>query len=220
MSEAVEKSSWIGIALLVGIIVFVYYSTSMKSKDISNQDYDSVLVPVTSTVDHKQYKVLNGPSQQAAADLLATVGKQAGAVVDELQNQLNKQLLSDHFAESIERVQAKRPFNLAQLDPEKEHTVAYNISKGDQIYLCLKGRDDNSLADRDVLLSVLLHELAHIMETTFSDVKNGFSVHSKEFKENEKLLLTTAASMELLSPSAVIGRNFCNISVPDPKSAQ
>lgn len=174
------------------------------------------LVPVKSSEDKTTYMVLDKPRKQEVADLLAKVRAQAEKITDELIAQKPK--LSAAEQQAVNRLANKRPFNLIELDSSREHTIAYNNAKGEEIFLCTK--NGSRLADQDVLLSVLLHELAHSMEANVSPMKNGYSVHSEEFRAYERLLNSTASSLDLLSPTAVIGRNHCGISIPNPDSAQ
>lgn len=199
------------IAIILLIAVMVYYLASVYFPQTVSQ-----LVPVTSKVDNDRYFVLEGPEKERTADLLATVKKQAEHVAESVMKEKDK--LPEQLKRSTEKLPGMIPLSLFELDPNKENTVAYNLGKGQAIFLCAK--NGSRPADSDVLLSVLLHEMAHGMEADFAPLKNGHSVHSKSFKDKEQLLMQKASELGYLSPTDVVGRSFCRITIPDPRTAQ
>jgi hypothetical protein len=203
---------------LVGLSVFALVAYFIFDVGRSSEDLHQ-LVSVHSSVDDADHFVLDTPYKQQAADLLARVEDKASQIVEKFR--ANPSTIPPQMFEGVQRL-LEKPIRLRELDSSKENTVAYNVNKGESIYLCLRGGGANgaALADEDVLLSVLIHELAHAAQTKYSGtLESGHSVHDAEFKKIERFLMNTAASLSLLSPSKVIGRNYCSIAIPNPDTA-
>jgi len=172
------------------------------------------LVSVRSTVNQQKYLVLDTDNKQEAANLLSKVQAQAQQLLDKFQMQ--PATIPPEFFDGVQRLLRMR-LDLRELDSSVETTVAYNQNKGEAIYLCLRANPpSNKLADQDVLLSVLLHEMAHAMIVDYLPMQDGHTIHDANFKKHERFLTSAAASLALLSPSAVLGRSYCKIRIPDP----
>ena len=76
--------------------------------------------------------------------------------------------------------------------------IGYNVNKGYEIFLCLKG-------DVNGVMHVLLHELAHITVTEYD--------HSNKFWDNLKELKDIAKSIGIYD--TVKNQSFCNGIISD-----
>ncbi len=74
-----------------------------------------------------------------------------------------------------------------------------------RIYLCLKDKTTNGYYPFDVLLYVLLHELAHVESKSFSPS------HNAEFKANFEKILAKARSLGYLKHHTNIPDDYCKI---------
>ena len=82
---------------------------------------------------------------------------------------------------------------------EKDQTIAYNVNKGYEIYICLDGRKINGA------MYVLLHELAHITVEEYD--------HSEEFWTNFRKLREYSASIGIYTPEREM--EYCNEIIRD-----
>ena len=73
------------------------------------------------------------------------------------------------------------------------------------MYLCLKD-ENNKYYDRNFLLYVAIHELAHAISKSYDDNHNG-----REFNENFDMLLDKASRMGIYDPTQEMPENYCNI---------
>lgn len=74
----------------------------------------------------------------------------------------------------------------------------------EQIYICLRNPDKNTVYPFDILLYVAIHELAHVFSKTYSTKS-----HNDEFKSNFEKLLKRAYDKNLLSQTVVVPEDYC-----------
>lgn len=94
-------------------------------------------------------------------------------------------------------------------DPQKSTDTSYNLNKGEQLFLCMRKRDNPSqIEDDDILLFVILHELSHTIEKT----KWG---HEKVFWQTFKYLLQQAQEAGIYVPVdySKDNKNFCGLNI-------
>ena len=148
---------------VIGIIIGVNYY--IKNKDV---------VSVRSSIDGREYRIADSPDRQEAADLLADVNRDIIKFVDYLRNN------SD---EHIQRICNRyNPDKFGENLAYKSYK-AYSVNKGQEIVICIR-KDGKLIKDKNTMLFVLIHELAHIMT-----VENG---HPPIFWENMGKLLKEA----------------------------
>ncbi len=73
------------------------------------------------------------------------------------------------------------------------------------MYLCLKD-ESNQYYNRQFLLYVAIHELAHAISKSYDDDHNG-----REFNENFDMLLDKATRMGIYDPKTEMIENYCGI---------
>ena len=98
----------------------------------------------------------------------------------------------------------QRRLKRAVLAERPSHTsqIAVTMNKR-HIAICLRDRDGH-FEDKDIALRVFLHELAHVVSDSVG--------HTKEFYENEALLVTTAIRLGHAVPQKRHVR-FCDTNV-------
>jgi len=74
------------------------------------------------------------------------------------------------------------------------------------IYICLKNPKTGDFYGMDVLTYVAVHELAHVLSTSFSSV-----VHNDEFKQNFNRLLKRAVDKGYLTARVQIPADYCGL---------
>jgi WLM domain. len=84
--------------------------------------------------------------------------------------------------------------------PGKE-SVTVNKEK---IYICLRDPKTKGIYSFEILLYVTLHELAHVLSSTYSTKS-----HNTEFQNNFSKLLKRAYEKNFLPPNTVIPDDYC-----------
>ena len=67
--------------------------------------------------------------------------------------------------------------------------TSYTVNKGEKIILCLADRENDNLYSYNLLMYVLIHELAHILNTTYG--------HDDNFKKTFRFILEKAIELNL-----------------------
>jgi hypothetical protein len=204
----------IGVILLVFVLGFIIIQ---KNKDV----IDSISVGMTSVHAHdgNHYTVLSGVTETRAADMLANVNIKTKQLLNSLSlpSEGMNPRLHQGFIRLKERVCHKH-IRFMEIKPDPGTAVAINTNKGDSIQLCLFG-PDNQPVNSQALFSVVVHELAHIMEVSVSKMVKGFSVHSEQFKLNEKFIMKAASDLGFVPRGGSVGAPYCGITIPNPETA-
>ena len=183
-------------------------------------DSPRLLPPTKSTIDGLEYRVMPTANAVDAANQLSRVRQAVDRVLAEL-----KSIRSHPFnvADGVRHLLQKHPnassVRLIELDPrDAEQTIAYNEGKSTQIYLCMRQNPPtDQLGPDDVLLYIVLHELAHSMIPGFAPMtSDGHTVHDQNFRDHNEYLNFIASSLGLIRPSNVPGQPHCGVIMPDP----
>jgi len=70
--------------------------------------------------------------------------------------------------------------------------TSYTIDKGKEMHLCLRDKSDMKLHDINILMFVAIHELAHVLSTSYG--------HNDEFGENFVFLLKQSIKIGIYNP--------------------
>lgn len=140
-----------------------------------------------SKIDNQHYCVRHRKDIEQAINLLATVNKNNKKLIRYLKekypNKKNVQRLVDRY----------NPRKLVEINPLSEHT-AYSENKGEKVAFCLTQQKNinSSNIDKNTLMFVAIHELAHIASETIG--------HNEEFWNNFKFLLDNAVDINIYEP--------------------
>ena len=66
------------------------------------------------------------------------------------------------------------------------------MNKGEDIYICLRDKETNQFIDNNIIMFVVIHELAHVMTKSIG--------HTKEFWDNMDYLLHKANEINIYEP--------------------
>ena len=131
---------------------------------------------VKSKIDNKYYLVIKTHNSHEAADYLA---------------HLNKDLLyltwhmMAKYDDNIDVKRLYQNYNVNSISEGSSNTgyTSYSVNKGEKLVLCIR-QTDNSFVDRNVIMYVAIHELAHIMTKEIG--------HTETFSRNFRFLLNEA----------------------------
>jgi predicted metal-dependent hydrolase len=164
------------------------------------------LVPVTSTVDGRTYKVRDLSDKQNAANLLAKLRLKLSTLCENLERKYPDKVQ----VKQITRNFRADPDRFLEATPDAQHT-SYSVNKGESIHLCLRQRQthDESLVQENVMMFVALHELAHICTKDIG--------HTPDFWNNFGWLLKEAEAMGLYTYTDFQAQpvSYCGMSITD-----
>lgn len=140
----------INIIIAVLILAIIYYMNTLSKSEASY---------VSSDLTNREYLVQNLDNKEEASYMLSVIHQRIF-------------LLKDHLHKNIDQYPKYKPYieqfcsrinNVVLLEnpPDGKYT-SYTVNKGDEIALCLRSRKDGQLHDINLIMYVVLHELAHV----------------------------------------------------------
>lgn len=135
---------------------------------------------VKSDVDNRSYLVKKLPNSKEAANKLAKLNEKITILI--------KHLLSKYpDNEDIKRLYQN--YNVENLSEgtSSEGYTSYSVNKGERIIVCLRQKELNEFSDDNVVMYVVIHELAHCAITEIG--------HTQYFWKTFKWFLEEAVSI-------------------------
>ena len=158
---------------------------------------------IISDVDNNTYCVRERPKLELVADLLAETTVNLKRLVKYLHekypNRKNVQRLHKNF----------NPKKIVEILPTSSYT-AYSENKGEKIAFCTTTtKHGNKLIDKNTLMFVALHEVAHIATKSVG--------HTDEFWNNFKFLIENAEKINIYKPVDYKKnpKNYCGMTITD-----
>lgn len=105
--------------------------------------------------DKRYYLVRKLDDQQEAANLLASINKDLIALTQHMMAKFPK-------SQDAKRLYKNYNRNALSEGSIKSGYTSYSVDKGEKIVLCIR-QADNSFVDKNTIMYVAIHELAHIM---------------------------------------------------------
>ena len=137
---------------------------------------------VKSLIDDRTYIVRKLPDSQRAADKLAEINRKIINLIDSLKNE---------DREGIETLKDRyNPDQLSETGLGAKYT-SYSVNKGEKISICVR-HEDNKFIDDNIIVFVVIHELAHVMTKSIG--------HTKEFWDNMAYLLEQGEKIGIYKP--------------------
>ena len=166
--------------LIFIIIIFIYIYFFLNKKNfVSIESYTGT-----------KYMVYNDNLNKDKANLLASIVKNMCI----LKNHLTANILSNDLKEYEPYIkQLDKNFNenrtsIYETDPTSEFT-SYSVNKGEELSVCLKSKNSDKLHDINLLMYVVIHEMAH-----FACPEIG---HGALFQKIFKKFLEVAVELEI-----------------------
>lgn len=156
------------------IIVFVVIILFYLKKYYGEIEY------VKSSVDNRYYLVRKLADKQKSADMLADINKDCVTLIKHLQKKFPEN-------EDIKRLYKNyNPDSISEGSADSGYT-SYSVNKGEKIILCLRQKDTNEFVEKNVIMYVTVHELAHLMTNEVG--------HTDVFWNNFKFILQEAVDI-------------------------
>lgn len=143
----------ITIVIIIILAAIITYYLARPSTIVNSDRVD-----VKSTLDNRQYPVQNMIGKEYAAYLLSLIYQRILILRDYFENNIDKYPeYRDYIKQFLNRT---GNIMLTENSPDGKYT-SYTINKGDMIALCLRSKDNNQFHDINLIMYVVLHELAH-----------------------------------------------------------
>jgi predicted metal-dependent hydrolase len=163
--------------LLFFLTILVIFSLMNKIKR------NNEIIEMISTIDNRKYIVRKLPDSRSAADKLANINIKILKLIN---------YIKDKDKDGIDRlVKGYNPNALSETGINAKYT-SYSVNKGEKISICIRNKENNMFMNDNIIMFVVIHELAHIMTIQIG--------HPKEFWDNMKYLLEQAEEINLYNP--------------------
>jgi hypothetical protein len=164
--------------ILLSIWLYLYYS--LNSNELEEFKMRE------SMLNNNEYEVQDYPNPDEAANILAKINRNIKSIIG--------CLISKYPNDPrVERLKSRTSSLKIEEAVHEADSSTYTINKGEIMAICLRKKNkQKDFYQMDLLLFVLIHELAHIMT-----ISEG---HTPEFMKNFKFILKEAASCGLYSP--------------------
>jgi hypothetical protein len=165
------------------VIIFIILTLIIIYSQVLTETFETIQKMAN---DNKMYYVQNYNQPQDAANTLSFLVNQSILLIDNL----SKKYPSNN---GVHRLKEKfNPEKIREAEHE-DNSTSYTINKGEMMHLCLRHKNNKkSLHDKNLLMFVIIHELAHIMSTSIG--------HNDEFYDNFKFLLKESVQFGIYRP--------------------
>ena len=163
--------------IVVVLIIIILYFIISKIVFYNKSEY------LKSNTNDKYYLVKDTKNKYDKIDLIDKLFNSLNVLLEELKNSNY-----DFKDIDIEEIQEKIK-NSEILENITDSDTSYTVNKGEKIILCLADRENDNLYSYNLLMYVLIHELAHILNTTYG--------HDDNFKKTFRFILEKAIELNL-----------------------
>jgi hypothetical protein len=119
----------------------------------------SDVVNIVSPYDNNTYQVVEAVDKEEASSLLGQIREKIFMLSNYLYQRRDKYpKFKDHIIQLSQRIQN---VVISENTHDSEYT-SYSVNKGDEMVICLRSKQDNSLHDLNLIMYVVLHEMAHV----------------------------------------------------------
>lgn len=163
--------------IIVVLIIIILYFIISKIVFYNKSEY------LKSNTNDKYYLVKDTKNKYNKVELIDKLFNSLNVLLEELKNSNY-----DFKDIDIEEIQEKIK-NSEILENITDSDTSYTVNKGEKIVLCLADRENDNLYSYNLLMYVLIHELAHILNTTYG--------HDDNFKKTFRFILEKAIELNL-----------------------
>ena len=163
--------------IIVVLIIIILYFIISKIVFYNKSEY------LKSNTNDKYYLVKDTKNKYNKVELIDKLFNSLNVLLEELKNSNY-----DFKDIDIEEIQEKIK-NSEILENITDSDTSYTVNKGEKIILCLADRENDNLYSYNLLMYVLIHELAHILNTTYG--------HDDNFKKTFRFILEKAIELNL-----------------------
>lgn len=187
--------------IVISNILNVKKTNSKNFYDFNKNIEENYSEYVESALNNMEYEVQDYENKEIAADMLASLKKNINKITIHLEQKYPNLEKVKRFSRRIKTTKIEEAVH-------EEGESSYTINKGELMAICLRKKNkDKDFHQMNLLMFVVIHELAHIMS-----LSEG---HNTEFMENFKFLLKEATAVGVYKPVdfAVNPVNYCGVHV-------
>ena len=163
--------------IIIVLIIIILYFIISKIVFYNKSEY------LKYNTNDKYYLVKDTKNKYNKVELIDKLFNSLNILLEELKNSNY-----DFKDINIEEIQEKIK-NSEILENITDSDTSYTVNKGEKIILCLADRENDNLYSYNLLMYVLIHELAHILNTTYG--------HDDNFKKTFRFILEKAIELNL-----------------------
>lgn len=142
--------SLLHIIIVIIILVLLYYFDKVSKTEA---------IYLKSGLNNKQYLVKNLEKKEEATYILSVIEERINLLKDYLQ--MNAKKFSEYEPYINQFCDRIKNLSLHENGPDGNYT-SYTVNKGEEIALCLRSKKTGELHDINLVMYVVLHELAHV----------------------------------------------------------
>jgi len=142
--------------IMMFIIIFIFILSITAILKLEKHE----VIYVRSSIDNRDYLVRDLPDKDEAANLLATTRKNIFILTNHLYE--NRDTKYKDNKENIEQLYSKIQNVIINESSEDSSYTSYSVNKGEQIVFCLRSKHNNEFHDINLIMYVVLHEMAHV----------------------------------------------------------
>ena len=149
------------VVLLLLLIMLYYFDRSSKSDAIQEQPFSpkTKAIYITSSLNNRKYLVQNLENKEDATYILSVVHERIMLFKNYLANNINQY---PYFSQYIKQFCGRiKNLDIYENTPNGKFT-SFTVNKGEEIALCLRSKVTGELHDINLIMYVVLHELAHV----------------------------------------------------------
>lgn len=188
----------IQIIILVLFIIAVYFLFKYIKKDVGY---------VKSDLNGKEYLVVNREDKNEAAYMLSVIESRILLLKDYLVANIDKY---PEFRPYIEQLASRidKHLVLQENSPNGKYT-SYTVNKGEEISLCLRSKNTQNLHDINIIMYVVLHELAHVACPEID--------HTELFKRIFIFFIKIATEIKIYKPASydIYPEEYCGLTITE-----
>ena len=190
LEQVFKENKGLKLIIIAIVVVLVLYYFNFAETSLT----------FTKGSDEQFHLVRDLPDKEEAAEMMAEIKRRLQLLINycvtNFPNDPNVQQMKQRFKSQ----------NIQETDLSDSGT-SYSIDKGKEVNLCLRDKKTARLHQINLLMYVSVHELSHIMATSFG--------HNGEFGKTFKFLLQQAVKIGIYKPIDYSKKNvnFCGMDV-------
>lgn len=173
------------IIFIISVVILGYFIIQkINSNELKEDTQNTVEIP--SSIDQKEYLVSDQNNKQDAADMLSIIYQRIMILKDYLEKNADSYpKYKPYIKLFLERI----PNVILTENAPNGQRTSYTVEKGEKIALCIRSAKTSEIHDLNLVMYVVLHELAHVACPEIG--------HTPLFKEIFIFLLQVAISLNL-----------------------
>jgi hypothetical protein len=190
-----NKSVIFQISLVIALIILIYYFSKFSKTEATY---------IKSGLDNREYLVQNLEDKEEATYILSVIRQRIFILRDFFQKHMNNypeyKIYLKQFCDRIHNLV------LQENAPSGRYT-SYTVNKGEEIALCLRSKKNEKLHDLNLIMYVVLHELAHVACPEVD--------HTELFKKIFVFLLKIAVTLKIYKKVdyQFYPREYCGLTI-------